>query len=284
MDKLANQILCCDCVAGMKKLPDGCIDLGLTSPPFDDLRRYGGQPFTDEVFRAGAHELYRVIKPGGILCWDVQDRTKHGNRTGTSFRQALHFQEIGFRWHDTIIIVSNGGRLPCKSHYANVVRYCFVFAKGKPKYVNILRDRPNKTPGNVRRWHARRYDGRVDKGQKTYTTGFYGHRLNVWNYNVGYMNTTKDKDAFEHSALMPEEQAEDLILSYSRPGDLVFDPFCGAGTTCKMALLNDRRYLGMEVHNPYQELAIRRVGDASAEHRQRLDAFFTLDHDRRQFS
>ena len=97
MDKFVNQILCCDCVEGMKKLPDGCIDLGLGSPPFDDLRRYGGQPFTDEVFRAGARELYRVIKPGSILCWDVQDRTRHGNRTGTSFRQALYFQEIGFR-------------------------------------------------------------------------------------------------------------------------------------------------------------------------------------------
>jgi site-specific DNA-methyltransferase (adenine-specific) len=123
--------------------------------------------------------------------------------------------------------------------------------------------------------YARRRNGRVDKGERNSTTGLFGQRLNVWSYNVGYMNTTKDRDAYKHPALMPEAEAEDLIVSYSRPGDLVFDPFCGAGTTCKMALLNDRRYLGMEIHKRYQESADKRMNDARPKHRLRLDAYFS---------
>ena len=85
MDSFVNQILCCDCVAGMKKLPDESVDLGLTSPPFDDLRRYGGQPFTDEVFREAALEQYRILRPGRIFCWDVQDRTEKWQSNGDQF-------------------------------------------------------------------------------------------------------------------------------------------------------------------------------------------------------
>ena len=58
---------------------------------------------------------------------------------------------------------------------------------------------------------------------------------------------------------MPEQLAEDLIISYSRPGDVVFDPFIGAGTTPKMAIINGRGFLGMEIHRPYYDLALRRV-------------------------
>jgi site-specific DNA-methyltransferase (adenine-specific) len=259
----------------MKMLPDSSIDLGVTSPPFDNLRQYGGtNPFSWEIFQAVADQLHRVLKQGGIVAWDVQDEMKDGNVSSTSFRQVLYFQEIGFFRHETLIIVSNGGKLPCKNHYPNVFRYCFILAKGRPDYVNVLRDRPNRNVGQINRPHVRRFNGRIEVNKKTSITGPYGERNNVWPTNVGWNKTTTDQDAFQHPALMPEKQAEDLIISYSRPGEVVLDPFSGAGTTVKMALLNDRRYVGFEIHKEYHDLAIKRLQDAQRKHQQRLDAFF----------
>ena len=99
-----------------------------------------------------------------------------------------------------------------------------------------------------------------------------GVRSAVWPYPAGGRTTTRDRYAYDHPALMPEQMAEGHILSWSRPGDLIFDPMCGAATTCKMALLNHRDYLGFEVHEPYHRLAVRRMDDAHAEYRRRLDA------------
>jgi len=99
----------------------------------------------------------------------------------------------------------------------------------------------------------------------------WGLRGNVWDYNVGgYGHTTTDKVAYKHPALMSEAMAEDHILSWSIPGDLVFDPMCGAATTCKMALLNHRQYLGMEINRPYWECAVKRMQQARHEYLRRF--------------
>jgi site-specific DNA-methyltransferase (adenine-specific) len=276
MVEFINQILCCDCVAGMKKLPDGSISFTLTSPPYDGLRKYGGHTFD---FEAVAKELYRITMSGGTVVWIVQDQVVNGGETGTSFEQVLYFKSIGFRLHSTMLMVINCGKLPHRTRYVPLHHYAFVLSKERPRYVNLIRDRHNLTKAKRREWYARRENGEVVSGrQSPRDTPPVSEGGNVWHYNVGYNQTTKDKDAFTHPALMPEEMAEDHIVSWSRPGDLVFDPFCGAGTTCKMALLNNRRYLGMEIHKPYQELAIRRVDDARAEHRQRLDAYFQIEY------
>ena len=153
MDKFINQILCCDCVAGMKRLPDGVIPLTLTSPPYDGLRKYGGHPFD---FEAVAKELYRITMPGGIVVWIVQDQIVDGGETGTSFEQALHFQRIGFRLHSTMLMVANGGKLPHRTRYVPQFHYAFVLSKGRPRYVNLIHDRRNTTRAKRKEWYARR--------------------------------------------------------------------------------------------------------------------------------
>ena len=249
------------------------IPLTLTSPPYDELRDYGGHLFD---FEAVAKELHRITMPGGIVVWIVQDQVVNGGETGTSFEQALHFRSIGFRLHSTMLMVAKCGKLPHRTRYVPLHQYAFVLSKGRPRYVNLIHDRRNITRTKRTKWYARRENGEVVCGQQSpRETPPFSERGNVWYYNVGFNQTTKDKDAFDHPALMADEMAEDHILSWSRPGDLVFDPCCGAGTTCKMALLNDRRYLGMEIHKPYHKLAVKRVNDARAEHQRRLDAYFS---------
>ena len=104
-----NKIYNMDCVEGMKMLPDGSVDLTVTSPPYDNLRTYKGYSFD---FEAVANELFRVTKPGGVAVWVVNDATVKGSETGTSFRQALRFKEIGFLLHDTMIYAKDSCPYP----------------------------------------------------------------------------------------------------------------------------------------------------------------------------
>ena len=87
-----NKIYNMDCLEGLKQMEDECIDLTITSPPYDNLRKYNGYSFN---FESIAKELYRVTKNGGVVVWIVSDKTYKGSETLTSFKQALFFKEIG---------------------------------------------------------------------------------------------------------------------------------------------------------------------------------------------
>ncbi len=268
---MIDQIHCRDAVAGMRELTHDFIPLTVTSPPYDDLRGYGGHRFDQRAFEAVADELWRVTMPGGVVVWVVADQID-GGYSGTSFRQALHFQEAGFRIHDILIMARSGGRW-CGGNRYGIVEFAFVFSKGRPRSVHLIRDRDNKHAGLLRRFKARMLDGRLRYAPRAKPVAVKGVRGPVWECHAGFQKTTRDRYAYVHPALMPEDMARDLIVSWSRPGDLVFDPMAGAATTCKMALLNHRHYLGFEVHEPYYRLAVRRMQDAQHEYRRRLDAW-----------
>ena len=271
---MIDRIARCDCIEGMRALPDACIPMTLTSPPYDSIRDYGGHEWSPKVFRAVAEELYRVTTPGGVVVWVVQDQVLDGRESGTFSRQRLYFEEVGFGVYSTMIMVSNGFRLPQGRRYVNQYQYAVVLSKGRPRSVTLLRDRPNSTAGESSKGKVRSRDGVLSlRRYSDRVVAEYGRRSNVWIYDVGWAKSTGDDYAFEHPAVMSEKMAEDHILSWSKPGDFVFDPFLGSGTTCKMALLNDRHYLGFEVHRPFYQVAVRRMQDAHAEHRRRLDAW-----------
>lgn len=273
--KFMDRIIRHDCVEGMGWLPDDCIDMTLTSPPYGDIRRYGDHTFGFDKFRAVAEGLFRVTKPGGVVVWIVREQAPRGKgETGDSSRQRLYFQQVGFRLHHTMVMDRKGCRWPGRNRYGQPLEFAFILSKGKPKSVSLIRDRENRHAGKVNTFHRRSKDGGIEPAGKPQVVSIVGVRGPVWSYAVGRNLSTKDHYALEgHPALMPERMAEDHILSWSRSGDLVLDPFCGAATTCKMALLNHRHFLGFEVHDPYYRLALRRMKDAQVEYRSRLDAW-----------
>jgi len=242
-----------ECVEGMKGLPESCIDLVVTSPPYDDLRDYNGYEFD---YQSIAKELFRVIKNGGVVVWVVGDKIKNGNKSLTSFRQALFFQEIGFNVHDVMIYEKKNTPFMRSNAYTNCYEFMFVFSKGRPKTFNPIKTKTIRS-GMEKLVANKKSDGINKKvlgelkEEKTLT--------NIWSYAVGLGGTTNDKIAFEHPAVFPEKLAEDHILSWTNENDIVFDPMCGSGTTCKMAKLNNRRYLGMEISKEYTELCLKRL-------------------------
>lgn len=228
------------------------VDLTITSPPYDNLRDYNGYEFDFEAIAKG---LYRVTKEGGVVVWVVNDATVGGEETGTSFRQALYFKEIGFRLHDTMIFAKPAFHRADQTRYYPAFEYMFVLSKGKPKTINLINDRKNV--GIKGKVTLKRRD-RDEAETFDRSNNEYGRRRNIWEYKVGYA-CTKDRIAYEHPAIFPEKLALDHISSWSNEGDLVFDPMCGSGTVGKMALKYNRQFIGVDISQEYIAIARERL-------------------------
>jgi len=239
-----NRVIEGDNCEVMRQWQDECIDLVVTSPPYDDLRTYGGH---DWDFYGVAWNLKRLLKPGGVLVWVVTDQTKDGNETGTSMRQALHFQSVGLNLHDTMVYqVAGTGAKGSNSAYWQEWEYCFVLSKGAPKSFSPIGNGKLTTSGGERR----KATGEVKEARLRQQNE--GRPGNVWRYAVG-------QDSTGHPAQFPEKLAKDHVLSWSNKGDLVLDPFAGSGTTLKAAKELGRKFIGIEVNPEYVEICNRRI-------------------------
>lgn len=256
-----EKIINADSIKVLKLMPKDSIDLVVTSPPYDNLRDYSGSLVWDfATFKKIARGLKRVLKPGGVIIWVVGDKTKNGNKSLTSFKQSIFFQQLGLNIYDIIIYEKSGTGPPHPNRYFNAFEYMFVISKGVPRKINILKDKPNKwaghsTFGNVTR---RESDGTLtNKGRKTINE--FGARTNIWRYNNGKGFTTKDKIAHEHPAIFPEKLVLDHIKSWSEEGDIVLDVFGGSGTTTKMASELNRNWIYIDKVQEYCEIAESRM-------------------------
>lgn len=249
-----------DCMETMKRMDDNSVDLVITSPPYDNQRE-NKEYNADFDYRGIAESLFGVIKKGGVVVWVVADQTVDGSETGTSFEQALYFKnEIGFNLYDTMIYQKDGGTFPDPNRYFHAFEYMFVFSKGKPKTVNLIKDHKNSQAGKKVSGHYREFDGSLKRGSKHgEEIKESSRRYNIWKYSPGFNKSTKYKDAFEHPAIFPEELAGDHIKSWSNKSDVVYDPFTGSGTTQVMAERLVRKWLGSEVSEKYCKIARERV-------------------------
>ncbi len=245
-----NTIITGDSAIVLQSFQPDCIDLTVTSPPYDDLRNYNGYHLD---FPTIARQLYRVTKPGGIIVWVVGDATVNGSETGTSFRQALFFKECGFNLHDTMIYEKYASTWNVTSkRYRQNFEYMFILSKGQPKTFNPIRDIKVK---NMK--------PRIIKNNRTGIPNYslytpkneYTVRNNIFTYPVGGKK-------IDHPAPFPEALAKDHITTWSNEGDTVLDCFCGSGTTPKMAKLLNRNYIGIETSAEYVELSNKRILEA----------------------
>jgi site-specific DNA-methyltransferase (adenine-specific) len=250
INKLYNE----NCLDTMAKMPDNFIDLTVTSPPYDNLREYKGYSFD---FERIAEELFRATKHGGVVVWVVGDATINGSESGTSFRQALYFKEIGFNLHDTMIYEKNSTSFPANRdgvRYTQIFEYMFVLSKGKPK-CNLISDKKNRWAGFTNWGNNTQYNkkGELVKTDNIKPVQDFSPRNNIWKYSVGFNDKTP------HPAVFPEQLAQDHIISWSNPNDLIYDPFTGSGTTAKMAVKLGRNWIGSEISAEYCEIAKIRI-------------------------
>jgi len=256
IEKFKNQIIHGDCLEILAQLENSCIDMVLTSPPYDNLRNYKGYIFP---FQAIAQQLWRVIKDGGVMVWVVGDATINGSETGTSFSQALFFKSIGFNLHDTMIFKKRNP-IPqiYRRRYNNEFEYMFVLSKGQVTTHNpILVDclyAGLKLNGTTYKNYSKDQQKRRKMANPVKDQKIKG---NIWEYVVG--KNLEDQEAKGHPAPFPCELAKDHIVSWSNLGDLILDPMCGSGTTCKVAKQMGRNFIGIDISNEYCEIARNRL-------------------------
>jgi len=255
---IMNKIICADSQEFMQEMPEEIVQLTVTSPPYDNLRTYKGYSFDEDEMIKG---LYRVTKPGGVVVWIVADATIKGSKSGSSWRQAEKFRKAGFKIHDVMIWHKN--KLPVNAkRYEPSWEYMFIFLKGKIKIFNpimvkkLYKDkRKNKTAHRTKNGsRPKTCSSRPDLDFKV--------KENLWYYPVGGGHMTKDKIAYKHPAIFPENIARDHIITWSNKFDLVFDPMNGAGTTTKMAKFLHRRYIGIDCSEEYCNIAKKRLEGA----------------------
>lgn len=264
-----NQVYHQSCIAGMHEMDEESVDMVCTSPPYDDLRTYNDSSTWDfNVFTQVAQELTRVLKPGGVIMWNVGDAVVKGSETGSSFRQALYFKdECGLSLHDTMIYEKTGIPFtagPKSNRYSQAFEYCFVLSKGAPKTVNIIMDKKNKYAG-TKSWgnaQSRVREGGIERSnKKTKTIREFGARTNIWKVMNSGGYGQSDKRAYDHPATMPESLALDHIKTWSNEGDVILDPFMGSGTTARMAVDCNRQYIGFEMDEAYYKLSLELIDD-----------------------
>ena len=257
-----NQIYLEDNLDTLSKMSDETYDMVITSPPYDDIRKYNGFSFDIDKL---APELYRTIKKGGVVVWVVNDQVIKGSESGTSFRQVLKFMDAGFLLHDTMIYEKNSSSYPSSAksnRYTQIFEYMFVFSKGKPKTSNLICDKPNKWAGHTNWGKNTKRIGdseQLVEVENIKPVPDFSPRNNIWRYVNGGGFASKDKIAHKHPAIFPEELVKDHLLTWTNEGDLVYDPFIGSGTVAKMCILLNRDYIGSEISQEYVDICNERI-------------------------
>lgn len=250
----------CNCIDLMDEmiLKNIKVDLVLTSPPYDNLRSYKGvgDEWNFEIFKSIAKRLYNVLNDGCCVVWICNDAVIDCSETGTSFKQALYFKEIGFNILDTMIWEKDTSSFPSKPNsrrYTQIFEYMFVFSKGTPrKDYMLIKDKPNKWFGhtNFGQQSQRKQTGEIVESKKKHINPVpeFSLRNNIWKQN----NASKDGDKeFRHNAAFPLQLAIDHILSWTVEGDVVFDPFSGGFTTGVACIKTKRNFIGSEIISDY---------------------------------
>lgn len=244
-----NTLECADALDYLRGLPDESVDMFLTSPPYDHLRRYEGYSWD---FKSIAPESFRVLKSGGVMVWVVGDSIIDGSESLTSFKQAIYFKEtVGYRIHDTMIwrkvIPGCMGK-----RYNHAFEYMFVLSKGEPLTFNPCKKRNGRafsmSGGGVRTIHG--WTGQTPN--EVHEIGLYE---NIWDMGAG--NNGDDRTG--HPAPFPEELARRHILTWTNAGELVCDFFMGSGTTAKIARVLGRDYIGCDLSPAYVAMAQARL-------------------------
>lgn len=256
-----NGVLYCGYAEKILPLLKEKVDLCVTSPPYDDLRNYEGYSFD---FESIANKLYSKIVEGGVIVWVVGDATINGSETGTSFKQALYFKDIGLNLHDTMIYEKQNYVPLTHNRYEQAFEYMFIFSNKKPKTFNPIKEKSKYV--NTKKSYSyisattSEKKSAIRSNRKDIT--FVNEnkiKSNIWAYKVGSNQSTKDKIAFQHPAIFPEKLAADHIQSWTNKNDIVLDCLSGSGTTLKMAEQLNRRWIGIEQSEKYCEIAKKRI-------------------------
>lgn len=277
------KLICSDNVKFMREnLKDNSVDLIVTSPPYSDLRNYGGHSWSLPDL---AFEIKRVLKPNAVCVWVVGDSSKNYCERLEPQRQSIYFSDVvKLGILDTCIYSKTSTSFPPKNTYAQQYEFILVLGKdGPPRYFNP-RMKKNVEYGKINNSVSRhgKDDALVYTG-KSFKIKKKGIHSNVFTYSQGFNKSARDPEAFTHSALCPFELCYDMAKTFSpKPTQkaalkdfFFFEPFLGSGQSI-LGLLGAHSYqdgqkavcglrsenlIGVDQNPKYVELARKRLSD-----------------------
>jgi site-specific DNA-methyltransferase (adenine-specific) len=252
-----NKIICGDAVGELKKFPNNSIDLIVTSPPYDGIRKYNG--FSLNLHATGK-EIYRVLKRGGVAVMVIQDQTKNFGKSLTSFRTIVDWVDnIGFKLFETVIYRKYGAEGAWWNKRFRVDHeYMPIFLKGdKPQYFNkeYLKI-PSKHGGKTLTGGGTRLTNGIRISTRPIKINLMKCRGTIWEYlTAGDGSRLKH----QHPATFPNQLPYDFIQCFCPENGIVLDPFVGSGTTVVAAKNLNRNYIGIDISEEYCKIARQRI-------------------------
>jgi site-specific DNA-methyltransferase (adenine-specific) len=252
-----NKIICGDAVSVLKKFPNNSIDLVVTSPPYDGIRKYNG---FDYDLHATGKEIYRVLKDGGISIMVIQDQTKNFGKSLTSFKTIVDWVDnIGFKLFETVIYRKYGAEGAWwKKRFRVDHEYMPIFLKGdRPQYFNKDPLKiPSKHGGKTMTGGGTRLTNGIRIATRSITINPMKCRGTIWEYMTAGDGT---RLKHQHPATFPDRLPYDFIQCFCPPNGIVLDPFIGSGTTALAATKLERNYIGIDISKEYCELTKKRI-------------------------
>ncbi len=252
-----------DCRKILQNLPNECVDLIVTSPPYADRRKhtYGGVPPDQYVewFLPISLELKRVLKPHGSFILNIKERVIDGERGTYVMELVLAMRRQGWLWIEEYCWHKKNsypGKWP--NRFRDSWEHCYHFAK--QKNFNMYQDAVMVPTGS---WADRRlkYLTKTDliRDESRSKSGF-GKRVANWIgrdlvYPTNVLHLATEVTNKNHSAVFPLELPLWFIKLFTKERDVVIDPFIGSGTTARAAIRLNRKYIGIEMKKEYVELA-----------------------------
>jgi len=252
-----NKLFCGDCIDIMKQIPDSSIDLVVTSPPYDKIRDYKG--FNLDLNKIGI-EIGRILKDGGICVMVIQDQTKNFRKSLTSFKTIVSWcKNTEMDLFECCIYYRSGAPGAWWNKRFRVDHeYIPIFLKGKrPQYFTKEHMKIKAKHGGETHTQSKRLTSGKTTKVKPVLINFLKGCGTIINYTSASRKTDKIKK--QHPATFPDKLAEDFIKCFCPENGIVLDPMCGSGTTCKMAKLNNRKFIGIEMSEEYCKIAKERL-------------------------
>ena len=267
--KVTAHVILGDCLYVLKNLPRNSIDLIVTSPPYADQRKstYGGISPDKYVewFLPITAELLHILSPRGTFILNIKEKVDNGERHTYVMELIIEMRKRGWLWTEEFIWHKKNcfpGKWPnrFRDSWERLLQF------NKQKDFNMYQDEVRVPMGdwtktrlkNLSETDKRRDNSKVGSGFGKNVSKWVGREL-AYPTNVLMMATESSNK--KHSAVFPKELPSWFIKLFTKPGDVVLDPFLGSGTTSIAAFQLDRSSIGIEIQEEYHKLAIENINE-----------------------
>ena len=256
-----------DCSEVLKSLPDNHVDLIFTSPPYADQRKktYGGIHPDEYVnwFLPITQELLRVLKPSGTFILNIKEKVVNGERSTYVMELILEMRKQGWLWTEEFIWHKKNcypGKWP--NRFRDAWERLLQFNKNKK--FNMYQEEVMVPVGDWAKSRLKKLSN-TDKARDESKVGSgFGKNISNWvgrdmGYPTNVLHLATECSNKNHSAAFPEGLPEWFINLFTKPGDIVLDPFMGSGTTNSVAQRMMRNSIGIEIQEEYHKMVANNI-------------------------